>query len=376
MFYIVLEKYIPGTAPTNRILSYAKALSEQGIPATIVFLFPNQTGERVEISYKHIEFKYLWLNIFSFNKYLKWIVAKAYLRYFIMLLKKGDVVYLYNNSELIDLFTKIEGVKVYHERTEHPAAHEKIYTRFKRITIDYYYESCKRLDGLFVISTALKRLFLEKGIAENKIHILNITVDSERFEGLQKNDSQKYIAYCGTASNNKDGVDSLIRAFSIFSKQVSNYTLIIIGKTPSIADESKNLQLIKKLDLQDKIQFTGFVSPDKMPQILKNASILALDRPDNLQAKYGFPTKLGEYLLSQNPVIVTKVGEIPLFFENKVNAILVNPGDDKAFADGLLWLVNNQNEATMIGERGAEIANKQFNYYTVTKKIVEVIYKK
>ena len=67
--------------------------------------------------------------------------------------------------------------------------------------------------------------------------------------------------------------------------------------------------------MKDSIVFTGIVSAADIPQILKNAAVLALDRPDSLQAQCGFPTKLGEYLLTENPVIVTKVGDIPLFLE-------------------------------------------------------------
>ena len=48
--------------------------------------------------------------------------------------------------------------------------------------------------------------------------------------------------------------------------------------------------------------------------------MLVLARPDNIQAKGGFPTKLGEYLATGNPVVVTKVGEIPNYLIDGVNA--------------------------------------------------------
>lgn len=373
MLYILLEKYLPGTAPTNRILSYAKGLSENGIQATVLFLFPNINGDKVETSYPYVYFKYLWISYFSFNRYLKWIVAKINIYRFIKSLKKGDIIYLYNNSELIDFFVGLNGIKVYHERTEYPEAHEKIYTRFNKITMEQYYDSCKRLHGLFVISTELKKLFVDKGVPESNIHIINITVDSDRFEGLQKNNGCKYIAYCGTVSNNKDGVDSLIRAFSIFSKEYNDYKLLIIGTVPSKFEQSSNSILIDKLGIKDKVEFTGFVTPEEMPQILKNSCILALDRPDNIQAMYGFPTKLGEYLLSQNPVIVTKVGDIPLFLKHKETAFLVKPDNDEEFAKGLMWLVDNPYEASLIGLHGAEVAIQQFNYKMVIGKILNVI---
>ena len=65
-----------------------------------------------------------------------------------------------------------------------------------------------------------------------------------------------------------------------------------------------------------------------MPKYLCNAKLLALARPDSIQAQGGFPTKLGEYLATGRPVVVTKVGEIPDYLEDGVNAFLsdINSG--------------------------------------------------
>ena len=61
---------------------------------------------------------------------------------------------------------------------------------------------------------------------------------------------------------------------------------------------------------------------NEVPQLLMDSEVLALDRPNSIQAQCGFPTKLGEYLLTGNPVVVTKVGDIPLFLEDGVSALL------------------------------------------------------
>ena len=96
-----------------------------------------------------------------------------------------------------------------------------------------------------------------------------------------------------------------------------------------------------------------------MPQILKNAAVLALDRPESLQAQCGFPTKLGEYLLTENPVVVTKVGDIPLFLKDGETALIAEE--------------RNPEEASKIGKAGALVAMREFNYLNETKKIIDVI---
>lgn len=374
MIYILLEKYIPGTAPTNRILSYARGLSEQKIATTLVFIFPDNACSKFDMKLPYVSVVYFW-NSLSRNKYLKWIYAKIRLSCFIKMLKKGDSVYLYNNSELIPFFTKLEGVKVYHERTEHVDVHASLSSRFNHISKEEYIEACKSLNGLFVISTSLKHYFIERGIPSNIIHIINIIVDSTRFEGILKSENiDNYIAYCGTASNNKDGVNDLIKAFAIFSKTHRDFKLYIIGEVPSRDDEAQNLQLIDTLGITDKVIFTGKVDASRMPQLLKDARVLALDRPNNLQAQNGFPTKLGEYLMTKNPVVITSVGDIPLFLEDGISAYMSEPENDLDFSNKLSMAVDNFEEARRIGESGYMVAIKNFSHNAVSQLITNVIF--
>lgn len=107
--------------------------------------------------------------------------------------------------------------------------------------------------------------------------------------------------------------------------------------------------------------------------MLKNAEVLALDRPDNLQAKYGFPTKLGEYLLTENPVVITSVGDIPKFLKDGVSALIAKPFDSEDFSSKLIWALNNREEAEIIGKNGKDIAVKSFNSFSETRKLVDFI---
>ena len=226
-----------------------------------------------------------------------------------------------------------------------------------------------------MISTALKDYFISRGVQESKITIVNMTVDTERFKDVSRNNNGgRIISYCGTASNNKDGVDQLIKAFAIVARIHQDVKLQIIGKAPSEDDASGNAQLVKQLGIENRVIFTGVVSAYKMPQILVNSTILALDRPDSLQARNGFPTKLGEYLLSERPVVVTKVGDIPRFLRDGESALLAEYNNPEDFASKLCWLMEHPAEADEIGKAGAQVAKTHFNYKIETKKIASVIF--
>ncbi len=58
--------------------------------------------------------------------------------------------------------------------------------------------------------------------------------------------------------------------------------------------------------------------------------------PDSKQAQGGFPTKLGEYLATGNPVCATTVGEIPDYLVDGESVYFAVPGSVDSFADAML----------------------------------------
>lgn len=366
--YIVCNSYNPNTASANRLLSFVQGFSELGVEAEVVFLVPNSDMSKVDNNYPHVTFKYMWRKLPFSNRIINKLAEDYYGWKFAKSLKPGDVVFLTNFGNIFFKVINRKGVKVVHEKTEHPDVYS-----FKGFNVNRYKREVKKVDGMFVISSALKDYYASLGLSKDKIEIVNMTVDSNRFIGLKKQPSEKYIAYCGTASNNKDGVDELIKSFAIVHKVLPEVKLYIIGKTPDKDDASGNLNLINNLGIKKSVVFTGIVSAAEMPQILKNAAVLALDRPDSLQAQCGFPTKLGEYLLTENPVVVTKVGDIPVFLKDGETALIAEERDSQDFSSKLIWALQNPEEASKIGKAGALVAMREFNYLNETKKIIDVI---
>lgn len=368
--------YTPNTAPMNRAKAYWDELERLGIKATVVFFFPDNDYNKLSSSYKNLRIKYYWDKYYLSNKYLRYLSYYLYQKLFLKQLRRGDRVYLYGLADFLCTISRRKDISVYYETTEHPCV-VPLGTRLYRPSLQKHIESCRKLTGMFVISSPLKRFFVENGVAEEKIQIINMTVDSNRFKDIEKQlDVEKYIAYCGTASNNKDGVDELIKAFALVAQKHDDVKLYIMGKTPSRDDETGNIDLINSLGIADKVVFVGIVTSEAMPKLLKNAIVLALARPDSLQAQCGFPTKLGEYLLSGNPVVLTRVGDIPLFLKDGESALIAEQRNTVEFADKLCWVLEHPDEAQIIGEKGKKVALESFNAEIETRKLLEVIFEK
>ena len=165
----------------------------------------------------------------------------------------------------------------------------------------------------------------------------------------------------------------LIEAFSRISSDFPNIKLYLIGDTSNEGEFKKLKEKISLLKIEDKVVFTGIISSDNIPHLLVNAKMLVLARPDNIQAKGGFPTKLGEYLATGNPVVVTKVGEIPNYLIDGVNAFLAQPNSVDSFATKMKFVLNNIDLANNVGLKGKELTNTIFNYKVQSKKLIDFI---
>lgn len=367
---LINRRYIPGEAWTNRVLAYARGFAEQGVEVELCYLIGDKKRSQYSITIPGVKVVNFWERDGFFAKksrYLSLLVNLFRCKWYI---QPTDRVFLYGVESYIAKVVLKKTKNVFGEITEHPfmrGSNENAKLPNSRLQL------LSRLKGLFVISQSLKQYFVECGIPKEKVHISNMFVDANRFDGQKKNSVEKYFAYCGVVSKYKDGVDTLIKAFAQFHLSYPEYKLYVIGRCESEIVRKELEEMCSTLSVKDSVVFTGLVSPNKMPALLSNAQALVLARPNNLQSKYGFPTKLGEYLATGNPVIVTDVGEIGIFLKDRENAVVLPPDDVNAFASGMTWVVEHPAEAIAIGKKGQELAQSEFSYKIQSEIVLNII---
>lgn len=369
---LINRRYCPGEAWTNRVLAYAKGMAELGAKVSLVYLITDAKRSPYEINIPGVEVINLWEKDTLIEGKFRILSYLHNLYRVRRLVKAGDKVFVYGAEErLVKAVTK-KGVEVYAEVTEHPY----IYNKNGKAGEDKIDDNSRRLstlDGLCVISNKLFGYFSSLGIPSEKLRVSNMFVDVDRFNITKNIKANPYIAYCGIISYDKDGVDVLIKSFAIFHEVHPEYKLYLIGRAFSNEILEGLKTLCKSLGVDEYVMFTGQILPSAMPQMLVDAKILALARPNNLQAQNGFPTKLGEYLSTANPVVVTSVGEIPLFIKDGVNGFLAEPDSPKSFADKLIWVADHYEEACRVADRGRKLAENEFSYKTQSKVLYDLM---
>jgi len=110
-----------------------------------------------------------------------------------------------------------------------------------------------------------------------------------------------------------------------------------------------------------------------VPGVLAGADVLVLPRSLGEFSQAGFPNKLGEYLASGRPVVVTKVGDIPNYLVDGQSAFLVDPDDCDAFARALVSALTDPAQAEVIGARGQAVARQLLASPMVARRIADFI---
>ena len=321
--YLVCCKYSPSSAVCNRIRLFGKGFEE--------------------IGYK-IEIHYLDFGQSRLRKLIALIKHTVGILQLTSKLSKKDVLIIYGETPLAFLYSYISRCTNFLiEKTEFP-----LHLIIKDLPFFTYQRSLRNLNsyhkaaGLITCSTALKSYFSQYN---HEIFISPLIVDLDEFSVPQKFEKpihDQYIAYCGSLNNNKDGVPTLIRSFEKFHALYKDVKLVIIGPgSQNSIDELNNI--IKDKGLSDAVILTGPIPHEELSKWLNNAIMLTLARPNNKQAEGGMPSKVGEYLATGVPCVITNVGDLHIYLKDGRDCYMADPDSVDSFTDKMLQCYRSDN---------------------------------
>lgn len=175
---------------------------------------------------------------------------------------------------------------------------------------------------------------------------------------------ENYLMYAGGIYE-KYGLKTLIEAF--LSLERNDLLLYIFG-------EGTYVKKLKEISFEHpNIKYMGCVSPKKVVEYEKKALLLINPRPINEEfAKYSFPSKTMEYLLSGSAVASTKLTGIPKEYFKYLYSL--EDGSLEAISNNLKKLLNkSKKELYLRGINGHNFVLKEKNNIKQTKKIIELL---
>lgn len=227
---------------------------------------------------------------------------------------------------------------------------------FERILLKLHYSR------IITVSNSTKEKLTSSGIPSQKIDVIYNGINVGEYDKVKAKKSPKpRIIFTGRLVGYKN-VDDLIRAFSKLSTEAELY---IVGEGP---ERGKLQRLSRKLGIQDKVTFTGFISEEEKIKLLKSSHALVL--PSSTE---GFGISVIEAMAAKTPVIVSNIsalkevvgdGEVGLVFELK------NAED---LTDKLDHLLSDKNMQRKLSQKGYKLVREKFNWDKIASNVEKIL---
>lgn len=220
-------------------------------------------------------------------------------------------------------------------------------------------------DGVIPVSQLLERR-LHSVTPEKPSYYLCNLVDPEEFRSFTASpESRPYLLWAGSLDQYQESIRFVLSAFVLVHQVYPEMVLVLCGRASpiSIADiRTFSAELGLK---EEHVLFPGFISREVLLSYYRGASALLAPLENDERSRARFPFKLGEYLLAGRPVVSSLVGDVPLYLQNKLNAMLAEPDDPASFASCIHFLLDDPERAAVIAKAGTAVALSHFDFSAV-----------
>jgi len=229
-------------------------------------------------------------------------------------------------------------------------------------------------DGIVVISSNLEAYFSNHA---RKILRVPILCDADEIKHgrlpVAIDGAAFKICFAGYIKFDKEGFDTLFESIYQLNK-AKNVELYLYGILEQ-SDRVRIDQLLIKYQLTDKIKYMGNIDPALLQDEFAKYNLLILPRPLNKRTKYGFSTKLSEYLVSGVPVLLTDVSDNALFIKDNYNGFMIPPGSAQAMTMKILEIIENYNDnAGLIVENAYRTVREELDYRLFTECYINFLF--
>lgn len=199
-------------------------------------------------------------------------------------------------------------------------------------------------DDFIVLSKTWEQYYINNlGLSEKQVRVLPNPTELPAQIPDRTNTSTIKFGFFGRVGARK-GTFDLIKAFAQIA-DTSKSELIIAGD----GDIEEARQLAKSLNLENKVQFLGWIDSQTRDKLLANIDVFVLPSYNE-----GLPMALLEAMGWGLPAIVTPVGGIPELITSTENGLLVNPGDVQKLSKAMQGLIENESLRVSLGNAARE----------------------
>ena len=379
MHVVIIDRWIGfpnGMATTQRIKLIGQALVEQGARVTVLIAGPSERPNNIVNQdaageYKGVQFEYLPNTTVRSDSFLQrrlhdFLAHILTFRRIIRLRRQGEdaCIYLWYRfykphffDRMVLAIAKVLGVPVVLEVNERPWPLIDNKPLLSRITSPLFGAS-----GAIAISDYLADWINAEAKRRGQdisVATIPILVDMDEFKANAEDETEKQVVFAGSAAY-ASTIEFILDAMAHVWEEHPDCNLVITGFQGARSGDCWLEKELAARAVQDKVHLTGYLPRLDLLELYGKSSALLIPLFSDVVSISRFPTKIGEYLTSGRPIITNKVGSVPSYFTDGVNAYIAEPGDPSAFGHKVLEALNDKEQSKRIGLSGRETAEKNF----------------
>lgn len=223
----------------------------------------------------------------------------------------------------------------------------------------------KKADKLFVLTTELRNLLLEKGYFPDKVAVIPNSVNTRVFSPSTSKSNpinKKTILYIGSMTS-EDGLDCLVKAFSLLNPK-KDLHLALIGDGP---ERLQLIALVKRLNLEGRVTFLGYVPHRLIPDYIRAAYVGVGPLCISPVNHYTIPSKILEYSACGKPVVSAPVSKDIL--RNEFTGFAVKEVSPRNIAEKLSIMLENEKLTHEMGKNARQLVIERFERERVIDQI-------
>lgn len=369
--FVSCMNFSDSTAGAARIRVYCKMLLNEGVDTQFYSIFDfYKTKPLIKklIKYKYVRrLSYIarvFLYTLSINK-----IAKS---------EPDTVFYLYPTTQVLLDYLLVMQLKLLTRRRIFLEVNEvrKYGSSVKKNSFGYlkfllHEKTSRYFDGLICISTNIEEYYTKYNKNTLLLPILSDTSTAYKCHCNYQVGRPFNIGFTGSVHIKKENLEVFFISLAQLCNKGYSIKLNLYG---IIYEEEEFYSLISKYNLKDVIRFQGKVEHELIPNVLSQQDLLVLPRAGSDQNKYGFSTKLAEYLVSGVPVLITDVSDNLLYLTPGVDCLLARFDSPDSFSNQIESLIINYNStARLLALNAFNTASDRFYWLSHSERLLEFL---
>lgn len=226
-----------------------------------------------------------------------------------------------------------------------------------------------RCDGVVTPSEKMKNALVSYGV-KRPIEILPNFVDMQKFNSTNREylhirldipKDHQILLSVGRLGKEKN-FEFVIRVFQKLLVQRKNVHLVLVGDGP----DKKRLQtIVKKLQIENRVHFTGFIAPSILPAVYSSSDIFVFASTTETQGLCVL-----EAASSGLPLVLVDDAAFNNMINNGKNGYVL-PLKEEEFVEKISVLFNDNKLRKRFGRHSRKLISEKFEQDVIVKKLVD-----